>query len=61
MNNKYNLICICECKYLVNLKFKFLWPASEFLGILNVVFGEMTGNVIPKTMTYKPVYDTQFC
>ena len=48
MNDKYNLICICECKYFVNLIFKFLWPASEFLRILNVVFGGMTGNDIPK-------------
>ena len=38
MNDKYNLICrpICECKYFVNLIFKFSWP----------VFGEMTGNYI---------------
>ena len=47
MNDKYNLICICECKYFVNLIFKFSWPASEFSRILNVVFGEMTGNYIP--------------
>ena len=39
-------ICICECKYFVNLIFKFSWQASEFLRILNVVFGEMTGNDI---------------
>ena len=48
MNDNYNLICICECKYFVNLIFKFLCPASEFLRILYVVFGEMTGNDIPK-------------
>ena len=46
MNDKYNLICTCECKYFVNLIFKFSWPASEFLRILNVVSGEMTGNDI---------------
>ena len=46
MNDKYYLICICECKYFVNLIFKFSWPASQFLRILNVVFGEMTGNDI---------------
>ena len=37
--NKYNLICIRECKYFVNLIFKCSWP--------DVVFGEMTGNDIP--------------
>ena len=47
MNDRYNLIGICECKYVVILIFKFSWPASEFLRILNVVFGEMTGNDIP--------------
>ena len=47
MNDKYNLICICECKYFVNLIFKFSWPASELLRNRNVVFGEMTGNDIP--------------
>ena len=47
MNDKYNFICICECKYFVNLIFKVSWPASEFLRILNVVFGEMTENDIP--------------
>ena len=47
MNDKYNLIRICECKYFVNLLFKFSWPASEFLRILNIVFGEMMGNDIP--------------
>ena len=47
MNDKYNLVCICECKYFVNLIFKFSWPASEFLRIPNVVYGETSGNDIP--------------
>ena len=47
MNDKYNLICICESKYYVNLINTFSWPASEFLRIPNVVFGETSENYIP--------------
>ena len=63
MNDKYNLICICECKYFVNLIFKFSWPASEFLRILNVVFGEMAGNdiLIDHGLQARKYFDTQFC
>ena len=62
MNDKYNLICICECKYFVNLIFKFSWPAAEFLRILNVVFGEMTGNdiLIDHGLQARKYFDTQF-
>ena len=58
MNDKYNLICICECKYFVNFRFKFLCPASE-----NVVFGEMTGNdiLIDHGLQARKYFDTQFC
>ena len=54
MNDKHNLICICECKSFVNLITKFSWPASEFLRILKVVFREMTGNDILKDLAFKP-------
>ena len=61
MNDNYNLICIC--KYFVNLIFIFSWPASEFLRILNVLFGEMTGNyiVIDHDLKARKYFDTQFC
>ena len=63
MNEKYNLICMCECEYLVNLIFKFSWPASEFLRILNVVFGEMTENyfLIDHGLQARKYFGTQFC
>ena len=63
MIDKYNLICICECKYYVNLIFKISWPASEVLRILNVVFGEMTGNeiLIDHGLQARKYFDTQFC
>ena len=63
MNDKYNLISICECKYFVKLVFKFSWLASEFLRCLNVVFGEMTGNEIltDHGLEARKYFDTQFC